>query len=89
MQDQIAARLEKLFGSGHGYADLVPAMQRVVQAAGRVLRSAEDRGSLWLIDDRYRRADVRALLPAWWQIAGAEPRVGQALVKIVDQTSDR
>jgi DNA excision repair protein ERCC-2 len=47
----------------------VPAMQRIVQAAGRVLRTPEDRGCLWLLDDRYRRADVVALLPPWWGLA--------------------
>jgi hypothetical protein len=46
----------------------MPALQRIVQAAGRVLRSPEDRGYLWLLDDRYRRADVVALLPPWWQL---------------------
>ena len=65
-QDHMRARLDKLFGGEHGYADLVPAMQRVVQAAGRVLRTPEDRGWLWLLDDRYRRSDVSALLPAAW-----------------------
>lgn len=43
-QDQIQARLDKLFGADHGYADRVPAMHKVVQAAGRVLRTPEDRG---------------------------------------------
>ncbi|HSW05339.1 ATP-dependent DNA helicase [Aquabacterium sp.] len=65
-QDQITARMDKLFGAEHGYADLIPAMQKVVQAAGRVLRTPEDRGWLWLLDDRYRRGDVAALLPPWW-----------------------
>jgi len=68
-QDHIQARLDQLFGVGHGYADLVPAMQRVVQAAGRVLRTPEDRGWVWLLDDRYGRADVVALLPPWWGLA--------------------
>jgi Rad3-related DNA helicase len=67
-QAQIQARLTALFGEGKAYADLVPAMQKVVQAAGRILRTPEDRGWLWLMDDRYRRSDVRALLPPWWQI---------------------
>ena len=70
-QDHMQARLDKLFGAGHGYADLVPAMQRVVQAAGRVLRTPQDRGWLWLLDDRYRRAEVIELLPPWWQLARA------------------
>jgi DNA excision repair protein ERCC-2 len=68
-QDHIQARLDKLFGAGHGYADLVPAMQRVVQAAGRVLRTPDDRGWLWLLDDRFRRPDITALLPPWWRVA--------------------
>jgi len=66
LQDHTRARLDKLFGGEHGYADLVPAMQKVVQAAGRVLRTPEDRGWLWLLDDRYQRADVVRLLPRWW-----------------------
>lgn len=68
VQEQIALRLRALFGADAGYEDLVPAMQKVVQAAGRVLRTPDDRGWVWLMDDRYRRAEVRALLPAWWQI---------------------
>jgi Rad3-related DNA helicase len=67
-QAQMQARLDKLFGANQGYADLVPAMQKVVQAAGRILRTPEDRGWLWLLDDRYRRPEVRALLPPWWHI---------------------
>jgi Rad3-related DNA helicase len=66
VQEQFRTRLDTLFGAGHGYADLVPGMQKVIQAAGRVLRSPEDRGWLWLIDDRYRRAAVQKLLPGWW-----------------------
>ncbi len=73
-QDHIQTRLDKLFEAGHGYADLVPAMQKVVQAAGRVLRTPQDRGWLWLLDDRYRRAEVSALLPPWWPL----PKTPQA-----------
>ena len=69
LQDRIRERLDAMFGADHGYADLVPGMQKVVQAAGRVLRSVDDRGWVWLLDKRYRRPDVRALLPAWWQIS--------------------
>ncbi|MFT7724787.1 MAG: ATP-dependent DNA helicase [Roseateles sp.] len=68
LQDQVRERLDALFGPGHGYADLVPGLQKVVQAAGRVLRSVDDRGWVWLLDRRYRRPEVRALLPAWWRL---------------------
>jgi Rad3-related DNA helicase len=33
-----------------------------------VLRTPEDRGWLWLLDDGYRRAEVVALLPSCWQL---------------------
>ncbi|EHR71526.1 DNA helicase, Rad3 [Burkholderiales bacterium JOSHI_001] len=74
LQDHVQARLDKLFGPGHGYADRVPAMQKVVQAAGRVLRTPEDQGWLWLLDDRYRRPEFMALLPPWWQLQGSSTR---------------
>ena len=35
----------------------------------RVIRTQQDRGVVFLIDDRFLRAEVRALLPAWWRIA--------------------
>ena len=68
LQEQIRERLDTMFGADHGYADLVPGLQKVVQAAGRVLRSVDDRGWVWLLDKRYARPEVRALLPAWWQL---------------------
>lgn len=68
LQDQIRERLDAIFGADHGYADLLPGMQKVVQAAGRVLRSVDDRGWVWLLDRRYRRPEVQALLPSWWQL---------------------
>ncbi|MEO6280510.1 ATP-dependent DNA helicase [Roseateles sp.] len=68
LQEQVRERLDTMFGADHGYADLVPGLQKVVQAAGRVLRSVDDRGWVWLLDQRFRRTEVRALLPAWWQL---------------------
>jgi DNA excision repair protein ERCC-2 len=69
--EQLKACLEGVFGSGYDYAYLVPGLQKVVQAAGRVIRTHEDRGTLYLIDDRYARPAVRELLPAWWRITPA------------------
>ncbi|EGH19724.1 Uvs006 [Pseudomonas savastanoi pv. glycinea str. race 4] len=42
-------------------------MQKVVQAAGRVIRSQSDRGVVMLIDDRFAEHKVRQLFPAWWR----------------------
>ena len=44
---------------------------KVVQAAGRVIRTQQDQGVVYLIDDRFAAAEVRELLPAWWEIATA------------------
>jgi Rad3-related DNA helicase len=45
-------------------------MQKVVQAAGRVIRTESDRGTVWLIDQRFAQPRVQALLPAWWAVEG-------------------
>jgi len=71
VNEQMKARLETLFGAGHDYAYLFPGVQKVVQAAGRVIRTTSDEGVVFLIDDRFRRADVRRLLPAWWHVETA------------------
>ena len=60
--------MQAVFGAGFDYAYLYPGLRRVVQAAGRVIRTREDRGVVWLIDDRFAQGRIRALLPPWWQI---------------------
>ncbi|MES2681882.1 MAG: ATP-dependent DNA helicase [Pseudomonadota bacterium] len=70
VNEAVKRRLELLMGEGQGYdfAYLFPGLQKVVQAAGRVIRTTEDRGYVWLLDDRYATKSVRALLPLWWAI---------------------
>ncbi len=69
--EKLKACLERVFGAGYDYTYLVPGIQKVVQAAGRVIRTQQDRGIVYLIDDRFARPAVRALLPAWWRITPA------------------
>ena len=52
---------------GYNFACLYPAMIKILQAAGRVIRSEDDRGVAVLIDDRYRDPNVRRLFPAHWK----------------------
>ena len=66
INDAMAQRLQAVFGAGHEYTYLYPGLQKVTQAAGRVIRSTEDRGSLHLIDERYARPEVWRHLPSWW-----------------------
>lgn len=69
VNEQLRARLQQRFGRGHDYAYLFPGLQKVVQAAGRVIRSEQDHGVVLLLDDRFARAEVRRLLPAWWTVS--------------------
>ena len=68
VNEQIRGRMQALFGAGYDYTYLYPGLQKVVQAAGRVIRTPSDEGVVHLMDDRFAQAQVRALLPAWWQV---------------------
>ncbi|WP_246541821.1 ATP-dependent DNA helicase [Collimonas antrihumi] len=69
VNEQIMRRMGETFGNGYDYTYLYPGMQKVVQAAGRVIRTQQDRGVVYLIDDRFARPEIKQLLPAWWQVA--------------------
>jgi Rad3-related DNA helicase len=70
LNEQLRVRLQARFGRGYDYTYLLPGLQKVVQAAGRVIRGPGDQGVVVLMDDRFARPDVRRLLPAWWRIDG-------------------
>ena len=52
---------------GFRYAYLCPGMNRVLQAAGRVIRTQEDRGIVLLLDERFMREDYRKMFPQEWR----------------------
>ncbi len=56
------------FGDGFSYACRIPAMHKVLQAAGRVIRSEEDLGVVVLADSRYFDPEYEALLPREWRL---------------------
>jgi Rad3-related DNA helicase len=68
VNEQLRERMQAMFGAGYDYTYLYPGLQKVVQAAGRVIRTEQDQGVVYLIDDRFDAPDVRALLPRWWQV---------------------
>lgn len=70
INEEVKSRMEAMFGDGYAYTYLFPGIQKVVQAAGRVIRSTEDRGVVYLLDDRFGQRAVRALLPTWWAPQG-------------------
>ena len=53
---------------GYGYAYVYPGLNRVLQAAGRVIRTDTDRGVVLLIDSRYARPPYTELMPQEWQM---------------------
>ncbi|MDP4764709.1 MAG: ATP-dependent DNA helicase [Pseudomonadales bacterium] len=61
-------------GQGFEFAYQYPGMNRVLQAAGRVIRSDTDRGIICLIDNRFNESRYRQLMPAGWQVKTARNR---------------
>lgn len=58
----------KHFGEeGESIAYIYPGINKVLQAAGRVIRTETDKGRLLLIDDRYLKRDYYNLLPENWK----------------------
>ncbi len=54
-------------GVGLLYAYIYPGMNRVMQAAGRVIRGEEDKGMIFLMDLRYKWKQYEAMLPEEWK----------------------
>ncbi len=53
-------------GNGFEYSYLYPGMNKVMQSAGRVIRTASDRGAILLLDDRFLRNQYLELFPQEW-----------------------
>ncbi len=66
-REVIASYYQDLSDEGKEYAYLYPALNRIMQAAGRVIRTEEDRGVIVLIDDRFRDPICRKIFPPTWK----------------------
>jgi len=64
--DQIRDYFNQLNGQGYDYAYVYPGMNKVLQAAGRVIRTESDAGIVLLIDDRFATAKYLGLFPGHW-----------------------
>lgn len=60
--------MQEQFGQGYDYTYTYPGIQKVIQAAGRVIRTTSDEGYVWLLDQRYQQLKIKKLLPDWWFI---------------------
>lgn len=66
-REAIAEYYQEKYDEGKQYAYIYPGMNRVFQAAGRVIRREDDRGVIVLIDDRFDDPLYRKSLPKLWE----------------------
>ncbi|MCO7225806.1 ATP-dependent DNA helicase [Pleionea sp. CnH1-48] len=67
IRDAIKMDFEQQGFNGFDMAYRFPGLQRVLQTAGRVIRTEEDRGLILLLDQRFMSADYRRYFPSQWQ----------------------
>ncbi|WP_020410594.1 ATP-dependent DNA helicase [Hahella ganghwensis] len=67
VNDAIARYFDQLGMDGFSYAYQLPGWQKVIQAAGRVIRTETDKGMVILADDRFTQPQYKALFPPHWQ----------------------
>lgn len=65
-QDILRDYFNERNGQGFDYAYRYPGMNKVLQAAGRVIRGENDKGIVLLIDDRFMQTGYRSLFPSHW-----------------------
>lgn len=52
--------------NGYAYTYTYPGMIKVTQAAGRVIRSDDERGVILLVDDRFATLEYQQIMPSYW-----------------------
>ena len=81
-QETLRDYYDRTMEAGFLYAYMLPGMQKVAQAVGRVIRTETDRGVALLLDDRYRQGAYRRLCPEHWQIhAASDVRHAEAAMR--------
>ncbi len=69
-QESIRNFWDRESGSGFFHAYRMPGFNRVLQAAGRVIRTESDRGVVVLLDRRFAQAGLKSLFPGEWTDPG-------------------
>ena len=65
-QEVLKGYFDETEEKGFGFSYQYPGMNKVLQAAGRVIRTPGDRGVILLLDDRFWRREYRELFPREW-----------------------
>lgn len=58
---------DKTRENGYAYTYTYPGMNKVMQAAGRVIRSEDEKGIVVLIDDRFATPEYKMIMPEYWK----------------------
>lgn len=66
-RERIKHRFDAANRQGFDFAYRYPAINRVIQTAGRLIRDEQDRGIVLLLDDRFNELRYRTLMPTHWQ----------------------
>ena len=66
-REAISAYYDEKYEEGKQFAYIYPGMNRVFQAAGRVIRREDDRGIIVLIDDRFDDPIYKKIIPRLWK----------------------
>ncbi len=92
-QELLRSYYEKTMGGGFAFAYQYPGMNKVLQAAGRVIRSETDRGAVLFIDSRFSQYAYRRLLPPHWedcrQSVSAPGELEEALLRFWREGEDK
>lgn len=75
----IKTHFDKLGENGFDYSYTFPGLNKVYQAAGRVIRSENDKGIIYLLDDRFNSYKYKSMYPKHWKNNG---------IKLVNEKSD-
>lgn len=76
-QELLKGYYDQQNGDGFQYAYQIPGMNKVLQAAGRVIRDSQDVGVVLLLDQRFNTQRYKRYFPPHWQHGVIAHTVGQ------------
>ena len=80
-REHVRRYFDTRYGTGLQYAYTFPAAAKAVQAAGRVIRTPEDRGLLIFLDGRFLEDDYASSFPEGWFQRSLRERVSGAILE--------
>jgi DNA excision repair protein ERCC-2 len=68
INQEMMRRIDRIWGNGYDYIYQFPGLQKVIQAAGRVIRTKNDAGTIHFMDNRFSHRTIQELMPRWWKL---------------------